>query len=169
MEGITVRALCYLGLLACMQGLVGCHEEWPEVQSGPSGWFRVDTWDGGTPAVIDPYVNDGVFDLRWVLEDPSGSLDLWISLGLWTSPSADDITLVNATCTQGWGTCRFDDHQTLQYTTSNVLLKFSADGYLQAIADLTAWRPYGRTLYVHFSACNQQRQCLAGREPVVLW
>lgn len=135
----------------------------------PSGWFRIDTWDGGYPAVIDPYVNDGVFDISWSLLHPDQALNVSIRLGVWPDPANGDIQLLRERCDDWHSSCNLSDHQAYQYTTRNELLRVDDTGYAGWLADLTGLSPYGRTFHVHFEACNDYGLCTRSSSPVILW
>lgn len=149
--------------------LSGCdYEEDTYGSTPPTGWFSVDSWSGGDPVVIDPYAQDGLFQVSWRVDASSAEADLHVSLGEWSQPTGGDLTLFRGRCGR-WSSCGLDDYQVYQYDSHNILWSVDEWGNTGWLADLTGWSPYQRVLYLHFEACDPGGYCTTASRAVVLW
>ncbi len=156
-------------VISILLGLTGCHEYEDHHYHDTVGHFEVSSWDGGYPVIIDPYVNDGVFEISWSLKHLYAPTRVIIRLGKFASPTAGDVILAERYYdihshdydVTGW--------QAFQYDSGNEIWRLEESASLTFIADITHWFPYGEVFYVHFDACQDSGECYRASQQVVLW
>ena len=143
----------------------GCHEYDHYHEPSTSVSFEVHTYSGGGTHIIDPYVNDGVFEITWDFRHLHSPTLMSISLGQASFPTNDDILMAERYYdiysddfdVTGW--------QAYQYDSHNELWRLDEHDRLDFIADLTHRFPYGETFYIHFEACQDSGNAIASRNP----
>ena len=150
--------------------LAACHDYDDDYyEPAIDGSFKVHSYDGGNPVFIDPYVNDGVFEISWSLRTEYPPVDVLIRLGKSRFPGSGDIVLSDRIYDSDWPEHRFRDRIGFQYTTENELFRIAEDGRHTFLEDLSQWDPYRETFYVHFDACQRKGACYRATERVIFW
>lgn len=161
----AMRATILLAILSIT--LAGCEVHDDPEHSGYLHEFSVNTFDPRQDNdVVDPYINDGLFELTWDIQQPASDIEVSISL---VDRHEDQVLILSQQVyhvENGWNLSRT---QTFHFDPWNQLWEIDSYGDFRYIGSLTDWGFYGRTMALRLSACEEDGRCYQAEVPIQFW
>jgi hypothetical protein len=161
----AMRATILLPILSII--LAGCEVHDDQQPQGYLHEFSVNTCDSWQHhAIVDPYQNEGLFEITWDLHQLASDIEVNITLvdryedrvltlfqRVYLVPNAGNLARTQA----------------FHFDTWNRLWEIDSNGAFRYIGSLTDWDFYGRTMVLRLSACEDVGRCYQAEIPIEFW
>ncbi len=151
--------------------LSGCHYVDSSVHySHHSGYifeFYYDNFDHNHPLEVDPYYNDGIFEVFWDFRNIDSDLSLAITVSSIENPHHEVTLLSEDIITHS--TVDYSGKASFYYDVSGILWQINASNNFRYVSDIAHMFDYGENLNLTIYACEIDGDCYESTQPIRFW
>lgn len=152
-------------IILCFLFLAGCDESIDYRHGGYLSSFSFNNFDPLHPDIIDPYYEDGLFEINWELRDIRH--DTLVTVTLLVGDHRK-IILQDAFYHVDDPT-RLRGNSAFLFDHESRLFEILPDGELRYVANLSGYDIYSRSSIIAIEACEYSAECHYSEIPVYFW